>query len=229
MDAVEWFLTTQRVGFCNYFASAMITMLRSLDIPARLVVGFAPGEWDESRNTWIVRTKDYHAWPEVYFPEYGWVEFEPTPPGVQPSLENLGFQTAAAGSSSAALLDECFGDVFACEEDLDPAGGEEEFSLDDFDLGSLDNAPVAAQGGGPLDFLFRPFILWPLVGLAVIALVVLAANLYLRFLTHGWAFPSSPSPASASWQDCRDFPETTTRRPPSTARGWTLVCTATLS
>ena len=189
VDAVEWFLTTQRVGFCNYFASAMITMLRSRDIPARLVVGFAPGQWDKSRNTWIVRTKDYHAWPEVYFPEYGWVEFEPTPSGVQPSLENLGFQTAAAGSTNAALLDECFGDVFACEEDLDPAGGEDEFSLDDLDFSPLDNAPVAAQGDSPFDFLLRPFVLWPLAALAAIALVVLAANLYLRFLTRRLGLP----------------------------------------
>ena len=188
VDAVEWFLTTQRVGFCNYFASAMITMLRSLDIPARLVVGFAPGQWDEGRNTWIVRTKDYHAWPEVYFPEYGWVEFEPTPPGVQPSLENLGFQTAA-GSTNADFLDECFGDVFACEEDLDPAGGEDDLPLGDLLFRPVDTLPVTAQGGGPLDLLLRPYILWPLVSLAVIALVVLASNLYLGFLTRRLGLP----------------------------------------
>ena len=189
VDAVEWFLTTQRVGFCSYFASAMITMLRSLDIPARLVVGFAPGQWDEDRNAWIVRTKDYHAWPEVYFPEYGWVEFEPTPPGVQPSLENLGFQTAAAGTSNAALLDECFGDIFTCEEDLDPASGEDDFNPDDFDFSPLDIVAPTAQGSSPLDLLFRPFVLWPVVGLAAIVLVVLAANLYLRFLTRRLGLP----------------------------------------
>ena len=189
VDAVEWFLTTQRIGFCNYFASAMITMLRSLDIPARLVVGFAPGQWDEDRNAWIVRTKDYHAWPEVYFPEYGWVEFEPTPPGVQPSLENLGFQTAAAGSTNTAFIDECFGDMFECEEDLDSAGGEDDFLLDDLDFSPLDNVAPTAQGGSPLDILLRPFVFWPLVGLATIALVFLTANLYLRFLARRLGLP----------------------------------------
>ena len=93
----------------------MITMLRSLGIPARLVVGFAPGEYDDARESWTVRTKDYHAWPEVYFPRYGWVEFEPTPSGVQPSLQNLGFRTSAPAAGNIPV-DECFGDIFMCED-----------------------------------------------------------------------------------------------------------------
>ena len=189
VDAVEWFLTNQRVGFCSYFASSMITMLRSLDIPARLVVGFAPGLWDEDRNAWMVRTKDYHAWPEVYFPEYGWVEFEPTPSGVQPSLRNLGFQTASAGSSGGGIEDECFGNIFECEEDLDPAGGIDDFDPDDLDFTPLDRRPVATQGSSPLDLLFRPFVLWPLLGLFLVALIILAANLYLRFLSRRLGLP----------------------------------------
>ena len=89
-DGVLWFLQVQRVGFCQYYASAMITMLRSLGIPARLVTGFAPGDWDEDRNAWVVRSKHYHAWPEVYISGHGWVEFEPTPANVQPALQYLG-------------------------------------------------------------------------------------------------------------------------------------------
>ncbi len=190
VDAVEWFLVDQRVGFCSYFASAMITMLRSLDIPARMVVGFAPGEWDENRNAWTVQTRHYHAWPEVYFPEYGWVEFEPTPSEVQPSLENLGLQSTAAGSVNANLIDECFGDIFACEEELDPSAGDDEFRLDDIDFipRDLNTPPVA--GSSPLDVLFRPYVLWPLLGLLLIASFYLAANLYLRFLTHRLGLPA---------------------------------------
>jgi hypothetical protein len=92
MDGVDWFINVQRSGFCMYYSSAMITMLRSLDIPARLVTGFAPGDWDEDRQAWVVKAKHYHAWPEVFFPIYGWVELEPTPANVQPSLQNLGFE-----------------------------------------------------------------------------------------------------------------------------------------
>ena len=189
VDAVEWFLTDQRVGFCSYFASSMITMLRSLDIPARLVVGFAPGQWDEDRNAWMVRTKDYHAWPEVYFPEFGWVEFEPTPPGVQPSLLNLGFQTASAGAAGGGIDDECFGNIFECEEAQDPAGGTDDFDPDDFEFTPLDGRPVAAQGSSPFDLVFHPLVLWPLMGVVLVALLILAGNLYLRFLSRRLGLP----------------------------------------
>lgn len=190
VDAVEWFLTNQRVGFCSYFASAMITMLRSLDIPARMVVGFAPGEWDEDRNAWTVQTRHYHAWPEVYFPEYGWVEFEPTPAGVQPSLENLGIQSTTAGTSSAAQLDECFGDIFACEEEQDPAGGEGDLLLDDLEFFPIDSSPPTTPGDGPLDFLSRSYVMWPLLGLLLIGFLYTAVNLYLRFLTSRLGLPT---------------------------------------
>ena len=91
-DWVEYFLFVQLEGFCQNYASAMITMLRSLGVPARLVVGYAPGVWDEGRGVWKVQARHYHAWPEVYFPGYGWVEFEPTPADVQPALESLGIR-----------------------------------------------------------------------------------------------------------------------------------------
>ena len=78
-DVVEWFLFTHKAGFCNYYATSEVLMLRSLGIPARLAVGFAQGEPDEEKtNLYRVYMKDYHAWPEVYFPEIGWVQFEPT-------------------------------------------------------------------------------------------------------------------------------------------------------
>lgn len=86
-EPLDWFLFDLRRGFCNYFASAEVVLLRSLGIPARLAVGFATGKEGE---TYVVRDKDAHAWPEVYFPGIGWVEFEPTtsqPPIVRPSGE----------------------------------------------------------------------------------------------------------------------------------------------
>ncbi|MGQ9907267.1 MAG: transglutaminase family protein [Candidatus Flexifilum sp.] len=77
-DPVDWVLFDLRQGYCNYYASAMVVMLRSLGIPARMAAGFAQGEWDPLQDGYIVRERDAHTWVEVYFPGYGWVEFEPT-------------------------------------------------------------------------------------------------------------------------------------------------------
>lgn len=77
-DPLTWALFDYKKGFCFYYATAEVVMLRSLGIPARMAVGFSEGEIDEDENLYVVRRLDYHAWPEVYFPGIGWVEFEPT-------------------------------------------------------------------------------------------------------------------------------------------------------
>ena len=77
-DPLEYFLFESKKGFCNYYASAEVLMLRSIGIPARLAVGFAQGEPNLQNTFYTVREKDAHAWPEVYFPDFGWIEFEPT-------------------------------------------------------------------------------------------------------------------------------------------------------
>ena len=78
-DGVQYFLYNQKSGFCLYFASAMVVMLRSVDVPARLAVGYVPGEFGENEGEYILRNKHYHAWPQVYFTGYGWVDIEATP------------------------------------------------------------------------------------------------------------------------------------------------------
>ena len=78
VDPLEWFLFDAQTGFCNYYATSEVLMLRSLGIPARLSVGYAEGEYDSETNTYTVRKQDSHAWPEVYFEGYGWTVFEPT-------------------------------------------------------------------------------------------------------------------------------------------------------
>jgi transglutaminase-like putative cysteine protease len=75
-DPIEWVLFDYKKGFCNYYASAEVLMLRTLGVPARLAVGFAQGQL--VNGTYVVRRQDAHAWPEVFFPGLGWVEFEPT-------------------------------------------------------------------------------------------------------------------------------------------------------
>ncbi len=83
-DALLAFLTVTRTGFCQQFATAMATMVRELGYPARVAVGYRPGTQIE--GVYRVQTRDAHAWVEVYFPGYGWLQFEPTPTrGLHPS------------------------------------------------------------------------------------------------------------------------------------------------
>ena len=78
-DALVDFLDSRR-GYCEQFAGAYAAMARSLGIPARVAVGFTPGDRDpKDPELFTVRGRHAHAWPEVWFPEFGWVPFEPTP------------------------------------------------------------------------------------------------------------------------------------------------------
>jgi hypothetical protein len=78
-DPLAYFLFVRRAGHCEYFASAMTVMLRSLEIPARYATGFLPGQFNDLGGDYIVRASDAHAWVEAYFPGYGWITFDPTP------------------------------------------------------------------------------------------------------------------------------------------------------
>jgi hypothetical protein len=95
-------------GFCTYYASAEVLMLRTVGVPARMAVGYAQGEVmvDETRAEMIVkysvRHRDAHAWPEVYFPTYGWIEFEPT--GNQDALERPLIDPISPTSSDSPTL-----------------------------------------------------------------------------------------------------------------------------
>jgi transglutaminase-like putative cysteine protease len=80
-DPLAHFLFETRAGHCEYFASAMAIMLRTLGIPTREVNGFLPGEYNDLGEDYIVRSSDAHSWVEVYFPGNGWMTFDPTPPG----------------------------------------------------------------------------------------------------------------------------------------------------
>jgi hypothetical protein len=77
-DGVDWFLFENRRGYCDYYASAMAVLSRAAGIPARISQGYAAGEYVPASRTYQVLQLDAHCWPEVYFPGYGWVEFEPT-------------------------------------------------------------------------------------------------------------------------------------------------------
>jgi protein-glutamine gamma-glutamyltransferase len=82
-DPLARFLFETRAGHCEYFASAMAIMLRTLGIPSREVNGFLPGEFNDLGGDYIVRASDAHSWVEVYFPGSGWATFDPTPAAPQ--------------------------------------------------------------------------------------------------------------------------------------------------
>lgn len=77
---LEDFLFNTKRGYCEYSATAMAIMLRTLGIPSRMVSGFLRGEWNEYGGYYLVRQSEAHTWVEAYFPGHGWVAFDPTPP-----------------------------------------------------------------------------------------------------------------------------------------------------
>jgi transglutaminase-like putative cysteine protease len=92
VEASDYILFDVKRAYCNYYATAMVTMLRSLGVPARVAVGYAQGELaldpsQTDRALYHVKASDSHMWVEVFFPDYGWVEFEPT--AGQPPIERF--------------------------------------------------------------------------------------------------------------------------------------------
>lgn len=82
-DPVANFLFERKQGHCEYFASAMAVMLRTLGIPSRLVTGFRGGQFNDVTGNYIIRARDAHSWVEAYFPQLGWISFDPTPASPQ--------------------------------------------------------------------------------------------------------------------------------------------------
>jgi len=77
-DVVDYFLFELQRGYCDYYATAMVVLTRAAGVPARLATGYAAGKYDAAQMRYVVTEAEAHSWVEVYFPNYGWVEFEPT-------------------------------------------------------------------------------------------------------------------------------------------------------
>ncbi len=101
-DGVDYTLFDRREGYCNYYASAMAVLAREVGIPARVASGYALG--DNKDGVFHVIEANAHSWPELYFPNYGWIPFEPTasqPAIVWPTKPQVGAsQTNPAPTSS---------------------------------------------------------------------------------------------------------------------------------
>ncbi|NNJ10185.1 transglutaminase domain-containing protein [Chloroflexales bacterium ZM16-3] len=136
-EPVDWFLFTQREGYCDYYASSMVMMLRSLGVPARWVQGYAGGTFNVERGIYEVREDVAHSWPEVYFPGFGWERFEPTPASyTAPPIRPL---TAAFGNDTGELGPQISGPA--------PDPGRDE-NLDD-GLDQIDQRPVPLRTPPP--------------------------------------------------------------------------------
>lgn len=185
----------RRAGYCVHFASAMAAMSRTLGIPARIAVGFTPGDFQVTENgtviTWTVTTHDLHAWPELYFADVGWVRFEPTPGRGQVPT----FAQAAVDDPETPDVDESVptpppastpgptstsAPVLPDEDPLDPgaAGG------------------VAGDGGG------TPW-LGPVIGAGVVLVLLLPAILRAVRRTRRLGLVDAGS-AHAGWAELRD-------------------------
>ena len=77
-DLVDYFLFDLQKGYCDYYATSMVVLARAAGLPARMVVGYHTGKYNAELEAYLVSEAEAHSWPEIYFPGYGWVEFEPT-------------------------------------------------------------------------------------------------------------------------------------------------------
>ena len=126
-DGVDHFLFDQGTGYSEYFSSAMVVMLRTVGVPARVVAGYTTGDQVEELPAYTIRDSHSHGWVEVYFPGYDWIPFEPTPGSDLPVVMVPG-GAAAEGLDGPLLggLDfECLDEFdFECGVPLEPGFGE---------------------------------------------------------------------------------------------------------
>ena len=174
-NVADAFLFGMESGYCVYFATTMVTMLRTQGIPARFAVGYTPGE-AVGDDEWIVRGYNSHAWVEVYVPEHGWIKFDPTPATPRQETEQ-------------AILDGGDGDdgETTGAETATPAAEAEAGTADTptpgaGDTGDVDVDPIAAadQSAAGDDRPLLPSIPLPSGETVAAALVAVLAGLAVR-------------------------------------------------
>ncbi len=166
-EPIDWFLFDLRKGFCNYYATAEVLLLRSVGIPACWAVGYAQGEQlDDGR--YLVRQQDAHAWPEVFFPELGWIEFEPTVS--QSAILRLSGEIPESAAS-----------VGLSEAELEQQRREELAALEEQYKNSISDLPAPTQPKRP------SYLPW----LGVILVLLLVGTVVWKN-RHRFTFPSIP-------------------------------------
>jgi hypothetical protein len=195
-DGVDYFLFTQKAGYCTYFASAMAVMLRSEGVPARLVVGFMPGQFDAETHGWIIRDRDYHAWTEVYFPGHGWERFDPTPAA---ALEDLTPDTAGSDPNIPGL---------------------DEFLSEEFDASQLNSVPAAGTTQANYTGLIIFMVFYVVFFLLFLILLKIASRSESEFTVYSKLvfLASLARMGPKSWQTAEEFSRRLSTAMPQYAR-----------
>lgn len=176
-DPVDWFLFESKQGFCNYFASAEVLLLRSAGIPARLAVGYSQGE--KTEFGYLVRMKDGHAWPEVFFPNAGWVPFEPTP--MQPDRP------------------------YSVSNDINRNDIRNEITAED----RRANASLPPPSTGPSEANNEQKTTWPrwiILAIVLLVAILCAMGLWLVFVKKRWKKPPRLLQMLLDWMAARHIP-----------------------
>jgi transglutaminase-like putative cysteine protease len=104
VDVISWLLQTKS-GYCTHYATAMTIMARMLGIPTRMVNGFSSGTYDSANGQWVVNGGDAHSWVQAFFPNHGWINFDPTPtfaPSAAPALQPYSTPTPSPSPTAVA-------------------------------------------------------------------------------------------------------------------------------
>lgn len=187
-NALEEFLT-ERIGYCEQFASAMSVMARTVGIPARVAVGFYQAS-KAGPDTWEFSSHDLHAWPELYFEDYGWVRFEPTPAshiGQTPTYTDDSIESPEVPRETAAATG-----------DASPS------ALPSSSVPSEAPEPGQATDTGTSRGFDWTLVAWVIGGVLLLVLVLLAPRfLRRRRATRRW-HDAQLMPAEAVWAELRD-------------------------
>ena len=171
-DPVHYTLFVSQEAYCDYYASAMAVMLRSQGVPARVVSGYAQGSFDEENMSYRVQASNAHTWVEVFFPTYGWIQFEPTasiPAWDRPE------QVDASGGGGDAFSQ------FTRQSFLDREQLLEERLEPEIDEGVDENLLAALREGEEIAPVVEPtfwdtFPVWQAVGATLVLLVAVALS-----------------------------------------------------
>ncbi|WP_339105594.1 transglutaminaseTgpA domain-containing protein [Haloterrigena salinisoli] len=146
-NVAEAFLLEMDEGYCVYFATTMAQMLRAEDVPVRYVTGYTSGQQVDD-DEYVVRGTDAHAWVEVYFPDHGWVAFDPTPSGPRDAAHDERVEQAREDGSEDVDTDSS-DDVPLSDEEARNEPGEEPTNIVDGNESEDWNDSEPDTGDGP--------------------------------------------------------------------------------
>ncbi len=158
-DMAETFVFEMERGYCEYFATSMVVMLRSQGVPARYVVGYSTGQ-QVAPDTYRVRGMNAHAWVEVYFEEVGWVRFDPTPGSDRLQRERQSMQEQVPDEEYAPRERGSPGEAFTPETESTPgsppgAGSTPDEEVGENATGTPDDGNATEPGGTSGDTEFE--------------------------------------------------------------------------